>query len=537
MNHALHYRSPLLMAWILLIKTPFAFAAANPDLSYYEQAAPSFTHEAPLELVLMQGSRWKREDIDPLLENTARIYAQCGVKIVVDKISEIQSNGIVDFDLEGYSDPSYVHPKNGTLEIAKPFAKDHATVFFIDHFENEYNSIVATSEPAIRAQRPDQQDALNSVWLTYEVKHFLQFSFEDGGFPSGYSPVAHELSHVLLNSGHVKDQYQNNLMHENFYSLNGFLTQAQCETLRSSPLIHPLKAPPKKACSEISSPLLGSTVFVYGASDCGTMASIVNKLDKVREAVSDLAPLDGIDFYMRARSDEIEYQDRNSFNASLIATYSANGSDPLLEKQADALWMHELGHGILNAKLVEDWPWYKGRMDIFNTWEYAIRSSYEHPEDSSYSEIINKQIKLYASYPNILEFDDMILPYHELFADTVAILYTRDPRAISFGLADPQDLLGKNASESDRLAMDERDYSLPHPLENWKETKPHGMLAPVRSHFWKIISSHPEATNQELLRFLYNAIKSELLLRSADPKLWNLSVEDVNSRLIKKLNW
>lgn len=287
----------------------------------------------------------------------------------------------------------------------------------------------------------------------------------------------------------------------------------------------------KTACPEITSPLRGAINFINETPpDCQAMAEIINTLDEARYSVSDFTPVGGIDFLIEEKSDLIQYSDRNYFEASLNITFDPFGLHPIRKDQSDILWIHELGHALLNARLEEDWPWYRGRLDIMKEWGRLVRISFNPEADSNViSQLISEQIFLLSRYPNNILYEDILAPYHELYADAVVVTYTRNPKSIKMALDHP--------TEPNENADLERDFSIHHSYENWHEEEAHSLFSPVRSHFWKLISElYPdERSNQEILEKLYIAIKEEVVERASNPDLWYISVPEANLRLMKKL--
>lgn len=502
------------------------------NIDFYQSDSRPLTHLLPLNFVLFDKGPWKLNELKSNLEETAKIYAQCGVKLEIDSLQYAEGKGEVYFDLEGYTDPDDIKDPSGALTLAKNYARTQTpTVFLMESFDPDYASILATAVPEERIQSADQRVALNTIWVNYYNETMRTTPMSEGGYPPGYNVIAHEIGHVVMNTQHIQEHYVRNLMHETFPNLNGHMTKAQCESVKASPLVKVIPVASNISCPEITSPLRGSLIFLNGINeDCKTAASIIEVLDEVRDSVSDFAPLGGIDFYFEEISDLILYSDKGAFEASLLTTFDQHGKIPHRKDQTDILWMHELGHALLNAKLEEDWPWYKGRLDIFRQWGRIIRDSFNPGVDqSANSKLAMEQLALLNKYPHIENWDWIVAPYHELFADAVAVVYTRDPKALKKALASPID--------PDLNADDERDFSLTHETSTWHFDEAHNMLSPVRSHLWSLISKldENERSNQEILRTLYSAIKEEIITRTSDPKLWELPVPEVNQRLIKRI--
>lgn len=76
------------------------------------------------------------------------------------------------------------------------------------------------------------------VYRSWLLGDILSESYK-AGVPEGYSTEAHELGHILLNSGH-RTEGENNIMGFPAEMLGTRFDAQQCETILSSPLVTPL---------------------------------------------------------------------------------------------------------------------------------------------------------------------------------------------------------------------------------------------------------------------------------------------------------
>ncbi len=153
---------------------------------------------------------------------------------------------------------------------------------------------------------------------------------------------------------------------------------------------------------------------------------------------------------------------------------------------------HEFGHAVLDKAL-------QGTM----------------PKWRSY--VARKMTENVGTPPELIQF--ILAPYHEFFADVIAVLYTGAPDAVSKGLymtgfmtnseGSPKECPNKSdpkcrprSSKSDISGMtSNRDFSdRSNQLGRWKGVspdRPHGLLAPARYHVWKYYLSNPAIKNQK----------------------------------------
>jgi hypothetical protein len=134
-----------------------------------------------------------------------------------------------------------------------------------------------------------------------------------------------------------------------------------------------------------------------------------------------------------------------------------------------------------------------------------------------------------------LDPPDIETAYDELFADVVAVLHDRDGRAVmrSSMYSGPHDDFGKIRA---RARM--RDFTRRHSVKGWKETNPHVLYGPVRSHLWRTYLSHPGGMEDRAgtLKKVFDAIREEIRERHAVAELYDLAPEAANERLIRRID-
>lgn len=497
------------------------------DLDFYRDQIQTYTHEAPLSIHISNESNWTKEIVQEHLEEAARIYAQCGVKLSVKSSQNINAPEEVYFDLEGYDSQDDTRPKESALELVKNHStKKHINLYFIHSFDPYYYSVSATAVPKIRVKQIDQKIAENTAWITNKVQYDRQFTQAEGGFAPDYNVLAHELGHILLNSDHVTDHSVHNLMHESMYSLNGRLTKSQCKKIKESPLLVKL-TPTPSTCETTISPLRGQIHFTGNHKSCQEVNQILNLLESAQDTISDLAPLSQIDFYLSDTGNNLWYRDQYIFEAPLKQSYDYYGNDLLLTKQAKALWIHELSHAIFNQQLKLDWPWYSNKLEFFKKWQHAIREN----NSNSISEILAQIEK----HPNSHEFEFFIGPMHELFADLLTAIYFEDPTIISYALAPPYDLTGESLSEFEKAHLAERSFLNDVDISIHSSTDVHTLYAPVRAKIWLQVEKKLKQgmSKKQIVRSIYQILKNEMISLSQIKQPSKLTPKELNQRLLR----
>jgi hypothetical protein len=179
-----------------------------------ERSAAAPTHHLSLVLAYFKGS-WEPELIHTALRKTTAIFAQCGVAIAKAELVLIGAPA----RYRDFHTPA-------SRELAHALGLPKPTIYFV---------VDTRQQPAFEAEaigrgnsgtRPELRD---TVWITR-------------GTRDPEIVLAHELAHVLMNSGeHVV--VPENLMREDTAPRNTRLTQAQCARLRETATVNGLLQP------------------------------------------------------------------------------------------------------------------------------------------------------------------------------------------------------------------------------------------------------------------------------------------------------
>jgi hypothetical protein len=174
-----------------------------------------------------------------------------------------------------------------------------------------------------------------------------------------------------------------------------------------------------------------------------------------------------------------------------------------------AVWAHEFGHAVLDATLAS----------AASKWRSVIHRNLNGSADSD-------------SASDILDL--LIQPYHEFFADVIAVLYTGRPDAVAKALyltgfmANPEgspsecpnrsreECRPRNRTSDPTVMAYSRDFSdRRNQLGTWRGVDPrddHDLLAPARYHVWKYYFSNPAIKSEKarLAGATVDAIMSDL---------------------------
>lgn len=115
--------------------------------------------------------------------------------------------------------------------------------------------------------------------------------------------------------------------------------------------------------------------------------------------------------------------------------------------------------------------------------------------------------------------------YDEVFADLIAVAWSKDPKIIARGT---RDSFGR-MSEA-------RDFSVQRGIRGWRADNVHDQFAPVRSHLWsRYLEKDPSAATK-VIGATHRAMLREIEATLADPKLFELSLGEKNQRFIDEID-
>ena len=171
-----------------------------------ETRVASPTHSLRLTLAYQEGGGWAAETIHAAVRQSAQILAQCGVAL-----SEVE---LVRIDAPARFH-TYYTPISRELARVLPLPKP--TIYFV---ADTRQRPAFDAEAIGRGNSRSRPELADTVWVTRSAR--------DLGIV-----LAHELSHVLMNSGEHSEE-PGNLMHADTAPENTRLSAAQCARLRDT---------------------------------------------------------------------------------------------------------------------------------------------------------------------------------------------------------------------------------------------------------------------------------------------------------------
>jgi len=170
------------------------------------QSAAAQTLKLTLTLAALEGAGWPAQEIHAAIRQSALILAQCGVALEKAELVRIGApNRFHDFDTPA------------SRELARDLALAKPTIYFV---AGTRQRPAFEAEAIGRGNSRSRPELADTVWVTRSAR--------DLGIV-----LAHELAHVLMNSGE-HSQEPGNLMRADTAPANTQLSDAQCQRLRDA---------------------------------------------------------------------------------------------------------------------------------------------------------------------------------------------------------------------------------------------------------------------------------------------------------------
>ena len=191
-------------------------ALAQPEIAVVDQVSitaahlltPPASHRLKLSVVHLDGSGWQPEPVLHALRQATAILSQCDVAIVgVEWVSLATPPRYLDFSTPLARELVRLHP------VAKP------AIYLVRETANRR---AFDAEAFGRANSPTRPELADTIWVALGAR--------DLGIV-----LAHEIAHVLMDSGDHSDGY-GNLMRGETSPPNITLTLTQCARLRETAL-------------------------------------------------------------------------------------------------------------------------------------------------------------------------------------------------------------------------------------------------------------------------------------------------------------
>jgi hypothetical protein len=192
-------------------------ALAQPEIAVVDQVSitaahlltpPGSTYRLKLSVVHLDGSGWQPEPVLHALRQATAILGQCDVAIVgVEWVSLSAPARYLDFSTPAARELAKLHP------VPRP------AIYLV---RNTRNRPAFDAEAIGRSNSRTRPELADTVWMTAATR--------DAGVA-----LAHELAHVLMDSGEHSDE-PGNLMRDETSTAGTALSVTQCTRLREMAL-------------------------------------------------------------------------------------------------------------------------------------------------------------------------------------------------------------------------------------------------------------------------------------------------------------
>ncbi|MFL5814873.1 MAG: hypothetical protein ACJ763_14960 [Bdellovibrionia bacterium] len=229
---------------------------------------------------------------------------------------------------------------------------------------------------------------------------------------------------------------------------------------------------------------------------------------------------------------------------------SSEKATHVLQNATKPAFQHEYGHQVFRANILRYAPSYRPAFDpkslaivkqlasersaVRKKWNSLFKKYQKNPE--LFLERPDLKLELHYLSNELKRLNEIIEPintkliidnadyssmggtgsYDELFADTIAVVAAKDPKAISNVLNDI-----------------DRDFSAEHSIKGWGKSGVHKAYSPVRSYLYQNYLKNPEIMHhpEHLLESLLKAIGERIEISTRGEEK-NLNLDEFNSRLI-----
>ena len=186
---------------ITVARSGFLVAA---DLPWTGAMPP--THGLRLMLIILRDTAWNPETILAAAKNMAPLLAQCGVRLVAAELRQLAA----PLRFRYYQTPV-------SRELARLAPVPRPAIYFV---EDTLNRPAFDAEAIGRANSGNRPELADTVWVATGTRDL-------------HVALAHELFHVLMDSGAHSDE-PNNLMLPETAPENTRLTDSQCAQMRAT---------------------------------------------------------------------------------------------------------------------------------------------------------------------------------------------------------------------------------------------------------------------------------------------------------------
>lgn len=193
----------------------------------YPEGLPELPYRMDATVLFDRGTPWTPARAIGQIRRTAAIFAPCGIALRRVRLVRLRlPPGLRRLGAAGNDSDSDVPRNVVALAASLPPETDYPVAFFVGRVE-------AGDSLAVSYQAPESSGAtapyFDTAWIGYQA-HWLPRADDR------YSPLAHELAHLLCRCGHSSGT-ERHLLHEARNFLSADVLPEHCERFRESALV------------------------------------------------------------------------------------------------------------------------------------------------------------------------------------------------------------------------------------------------------------------------------------------------------------
>lgn len=202
--------------------------------------------------------------------------------------------------------------------------------------------------------------------------------------------------------------------------------------------------------------------------------------------------------------------------------------DPSITRFAVA---HEYGHAIFDVLMSQKNAVYRdhfaSKIKFFTLRDEIEALVKEDSRSPRINQLISQSQQIIAGRsPQVAKIYDLLLPYNELFADVIGVLYAGDGNAMSQVVAEDKEV---------------RDFTKDLDMDKWQRTDSYGAMAPARSKIGKVFGlnhrnvklKHPTEFVLSVIQSIDRLFEEEKMLSAPGYQLNETNVGRANERLVE----
>jgi hypothetical protein len=195
----------------------------------YDGGSPGLRWKLPLTLLLLDETNWTEARALRQLRKTAKIFAACEIELDGVLLARGRGpGGRHDINMAALYPKSDLPADVVDLSRLIPSGAPWPRAFFVGQLLGDEVLARAYQQGDVSDEEARRFPYMNTAWIAYRAYW--------EGRTAEYSPLAHELAHVLCRCAHTGGD-RRHLLHEKRNFLGALVLEQDCRKMRLSPLL------------------------------------------------------------------------------------------------------------------------------------------------------------------------------------------------------------------------------------------------------------------------------------------------------------